>query len=38
MRTAFKTKVSKENNCLHTPYRLKFTVASCSFPVTARLL
>jgi len=28
-------KLSKENNCLHTPHRSKFTVASRGFLATA---
>jgi len=30
--------MSKENNCLHSPYRSKFTVASRGFHATARFL
>ena len=30
--------LSTENNCLHTPYRSKFTVASRGFPAIVRLL
>jgi len=29
--------IRKKTNCLHTPYRLKFTVASRGLPATARL-
>jgi len=32
------TRVLKESNCLHTPYRSEFTVASRGFPATARFL
>jgi len=38
MSTACKSIEEKTNNCLDTPYRSKFTVASRVFPVTARFL